>query len=53
MIRHASSQKIFYNLQKAMIDSTISTAAGLEKGDSHSAAYQALPNYESQSQLSY
>ena len=44
--------KILYNLQKAMVDSTISSAAGLEKGDSHSTAYQALPYYESPSQLS-
>jgi hypothetical protein len=47
------AEKILYNLQKAMVDSTISTAAGLEKGDSHSAAYRALPYYESQSQLFY
>ncbi len=45
--------KIFYNIQKAMVDSTISSAAGLEKGDSYSAAYHTLPYYESQSQLSY
>ena len=44
--------KILYNLQKAMVDSTISSAAGLEKGDSYSAAYQALPYSESTSRLS-
>jgi archaellum component FlaC len=43
--------KILYNLQKAMVDSTISSAAGLEEGDSYSAAYQALPYSESSSQL--
>jgi hypothetical protein len=44
--------KILYNLQKTMVESTISSAVGLEKGDSYSAAYQALPYYESPSQLS-
>src|SRR5918994_3675834 len=46
------AEKILYNLQKAMVDSTISSAAGLEKGDSYSAAYQALPYSESTSRLS-
>jgi hypothetical protein len=41
------AEKILYNLQKSLVDSTISSAAGLEKGDSHSAAYHALPYYES------
>lgn len=39
--------KILDNLQKGMVDSTISTAAGLEEGSS----YQALPYYNSPSQL--
>jgi hypothetical protein len=30
--------KILYNLQKAMVDSTISSAAGLEKESSYPAA---------------
>jgi hypothetical protein len=45
-------ERILYNLQKSIVDSAISTAAGLEKRDSYSAAYQALPYYESPSQLS-
>ena len=44
--------KILYNLQKAMVDSTISSAAGLEEASSYPAAYQALPNSESTSRLS-
>jgi hypothetical protein len=47
------AEKILYNLQKALVDNTISSAAGLEKGDSHSAVYHTLPYYESQSQPSY
>jgi hypothetical protein len=39
--------KILNNLQKGMVDSTMSTAAGLEEGSS----YQALPYYNSPSQL--
>lgn len=31
------------NLQKNMVDSTISTAAGLEDGRSYATAYRALP----------
>ena len=42
------AERILYNLQKCMVDSTISTAAGLEGGgDSCPTAYQALPYYES------
>ena len=38
------AEKILKNLQKVMVGSTISTAAGLEKGSSYSAAtYQAFP----------
>jgi hypothetical protein len=33
------AERIFYNLQKGIVDSTISTAAGLEKGSSYSATY--------------
>jgi hypothetical protein len=37
------AEKILSNLQKAMVDSTISTAIiGLEEGSSYSTAYQAL-----------
>jgi hypothetical protein len=43
--------RIFYNLQKDIVDSTISTAAGLEKESSYPAARRALPYYESSSQL--
>jgi hypothetical protein len=46
-----SAEKILCNLQKVIVDSTISSAAGLEEGDSYPAAYQALPYYESPSQL--
>jgi hypothetical protein len=42
--------KIHCNLQKAMVDSTISTAAGLDEGNSYPAARRALPYYESPSQ---
>ena len=41
------AERILNNLQKGIIDSTISTAAGLEKESSYSAAYQALPYYQS------
>jgi hypothetical protein len=44
------AKRVLYNLHKSLVDSTISSAVGLEKGDSHSTAYQALPYYESQSQ---
>src|ERR671911_2219080 len=43
-------ERILYNLQKAMVDSTISTAAGLDEGNSYPAARRALPYYESPSQ---
>jgi hypothetical protein len=39
------AEKMFYNLQKGIVDSTVSTAAGLEKEDSHAPAYQALSYY--------
>lgn len=43
------AEKILYNLQKTIVDSAISTAAGLEEGgDSYPGAYQALPYYKSQ-----
>ena len=41
------AERILHNLQKGIVDSTISTAAGLEEGSSYPAAYQALPYYES------
>ena len=44
------AEKIHCNLQKVMIDSTISTAAGLDEGNSYPAARRALPYYESPSQ---
>jgi archaellum component FlaC len=37
------AEKIFSNLQKVMVNNTISTAAGLEDGNSHATAYPALP----------
>jgi hypothetical protein len=37
---------------KKHIDSTISTAEGLEEGSSYREAYQALPYHESRTQLS-
>jgi hypothetical protein len=46
------AERIFENLQKNIVDNIISAAAGLENGGSHPAAYQALPCYESPSQLS-
>jgi hypothetical protein len=44
-------ERILYNLQKGIVDSTISTAVGLEVGSSYPAARRALPYYESPSQL--
>jgi len=40
------AEKILYNLQKGIVDSTISTAAGLEKGSSFPTTHPALPYYE-------
>jgi hypothetical protein len=45
------AERVLNNLQKCIVDSTISTAAGLEKGSSYSAPYQALPYYQSPSHL--
>jgi hypothetical protein len=45
------AEKILCNLQKSMVDSTISTTAGLEEGSSYDAAYQALPYHNCPSQL--
>jgi hypothetical protein len=46
------AEKILYNLQKGIVDSTISTAAGLEDGSSYPmATQQALPYYNSPSRL--
>jgi hypothetical protein len=42
-----TAEKILCNLQKVIVDNTISTAAGLEEGDSYPAAHQALPYYNS------
>jgi hypothetical protein len=38
------AEKILKNLQKVIVDSAISTAAGLEKGSSYSATHQAFPH---------
>jgi hypothetical protein len=46
-------ERILYNLQKCIVDSTISTAAGLEKESSYPATRRALPYYESSSQPSH
>jgi hypothetical protein len=39
------AEKIFCNLQKGIVESTVSTATGLEKENSHAPAQQALPYY--------
>jgi hypothetical protein len=41
------AERVLKNLQKGIVDSTISTAAGLKKGSSYSATHQALPYYQS------
>jgi hypothetical protein len=41
------AEQVLNNLQKGIVDSTISTAAGLEKDSSYPATYQALPYYQS------
>jgi hypothetical protein len=41
------AEKLFCNLQKIMVESTISMAAGLEEKSSYPAAYQALPYHNS------
>jgi hypothetical protein len=41
------AEKILYNLQKGLVDSTIATAAGLEKDGSFPTTDPALPNHES------
>jgi hypothetical protein len=46
-----TAARVLGNLQKGIVDNTISTAAGLEKGSSYSATYQALPYYESPSHM--
>jgi hypothetical protein len=49
------AERVLDNLQKGIVDSTMSTAAGLEKDSSYPATYQtfpyhpALPNYQSAS----
>jgi len=46
------AERVLNNLQKGIVDNTISTAAGLEKDSSCSATtYQALPYHESPSHL--
>jgi hypothetical protein len=47
------AEKILYNLQKGIVDSTISTAAGLEKGSSYFASYQAFSHPNHQAVLYY
>jgi hypothetical protein len=46
------AERLLVNLQKNMVDNTISTAAGLEDGLSCATAYRVLPYYEFPSQLS-
>ena len=46
------AERIFRNLQKNMVDNTISIAAELEDGMSHATGYLSLPYYEFKSQLS-
>jgi hypothetical protein len=43
------AERILGNLQKGIVDTTISTAAGLEEENSYSAPCQALPHYQSTS----
>lgn len=45
-----TAEKILYNLQKSMVDSTISKTAGLEEGSSYPAE-QDLTFYDSPSRL--
>jgi hypothetical protein len=45
------AERVLNNLQKCIVDNTISTAARLEKGSSYSATYQALPYYQPPSHL--
>jgi transposase-like protein len=45
------AERVLNNLQKGIVDSTISIAAGLEKGSLYSGTYQALPYYEFLSHL--
>jgi hypothetical protein len=45
------AERVLNNLQKDIVDSAISIAAGLEKGSSYSAPYQVLPYYEFPSHL--
>jgi hypothetical protein len=40
-----TAERILKNLQKCIVDSTVSTAAGLEKGSSFLTTHPALPNY--------
>ena len=39
------AERVLNNLQKGIVDSTISTAAGLEEGSSYSGPSQALTYY--------
>jgi hypothetical protein len=39
------AERILYNLQKGIVDNTISTAAELEEGRSYSSTHPALPYY--------
>jgi hypothetical protein len=41
------AEKILYNLQKGLVDSTIATAAGLENESSFHTTDPALPNHQS------
>jgi hypothetical protein len=41
------AKRIFCNLQKVMVDSTISTVAELKEGSSYHAVYRPLPYYDS------
>jgi hypothetical protein len=46
------AERLLVNLQRGIVDSTISTTAGLEDGSSYRDAYQALPYHEPPSRLS-
>jgi chromosome segregation ATPase len=48
-----TAKRVLDNLQKNIVDNIISTASGLEKGGSYSAAYQSLPYYKANQQFGF
>ena len=47
------AERILENLQKNIVDNVITSASGLEKGGSYSAAYQSLPYYKANQQFGF